>query len=347
MKLRMNKFELLIFCHVYSHFPTLFQESSLFYSSHWIKTVLSISNLIQSFHKTNSSNNNILVPPLPRNFETWKFNLLNRRIIKFEMAEALKRARSGHLGTITRTENSMKEILEKEPSTLTLLEISKIKSSLERCREQVLKNQTNASSTNWLKMTQSRKRSKLKRLELMIMVPGSKQWSKRLKWPKNGSPFHSCLLAPLKNIHGVFQIFGAETSVGETGSTSNLFAVSFNNISNVKPEWEQKICDQEQDPRNMMMMISFTAYCGHFSVHRVTLALFWPLYIFLWCAFLGALVFFAHSIRLSDLLLLLICSFYFCCHNLTFVFLIIFLQIVANSEFLEQNYRSTVMSVRP
>ena len=55
------------------------------------------------------------------------------------MAEALKRTRSGHLGTITRTENSVKEILEKEPSTLTLLEISKIKCSLERCREQVSK----------------------------------------------------------------------------------------------------------------------------------------------------------------------------------------------------------------
>ena len=141
-------------------FPLYF-KSGLFYSSHWIKTVLSLSNLIQSFHKTNSSNN-ILVPRLPRNFETWKFNLLNRRIIKFEMAEALKKARSGHLGTITRTENSRKDILEKEPSTLTLLEISKIKSSLERCREQLLKNQTNASSTNWLKVTQSRKRSKLK-----------------------------------------------------------------------------------------------------------------------------------------------------------------------------------------
>ena len=100
---------------------------------------MSLSNLIQSFHKNNSSNNNILVPRLPRNFETWKFNLLNRRIIKFEMAEALKRTRSGHLGTITRTENSVKEILEKEPSTLTLLKISKIKCSLERCREQVSK----------------------------------------------------------------------------------------------------------------------------------------------------------------------------------------------------------------
>ena len=32
--------------------------------------------------------------------------------------------------------------------------------------------------------------------------------------------------------------------------------------------------------RMMMMMISFTAYCGHFSVHRGTLALFWPLYNF-------------------------------------------------------------------
>ena len=55
------------------------------------------------------------------------------------MAEALKRASSGHLGTITRTENSVKEILEKEPSTLTLLEISKVKCSLERCKEQVSK----------------------------------------------------------------------------------------------------------------------------------------------------------------------------------------------------------------
>ena len=55
------------------------------------------------------------------------------------MAEALKRTRSRHLGTITRTENSVKEILEKEPSTLTLLEISKIKCSLERCKEQVSK----------------------------------------------------------------------------------------------------------------------------------------------------------------------------------------------------------------
>ena len=54
------------------------------------------------------------------------------------MADALKK-RSGHLGTITRTENSVKEILEKEPSTLTLLEISKIKCSLERCKEQVSK----------------------------------------------------------------------------------------------------------------------------------------------------------------------------------------------------------------
>ena len=104
-----------------------------------MKTVLSFSNLIQSFHKNNSSNNNILVPRLPRNLETWKFNLLNRRIIKFEMAEAMKRTRSGHLGTITRTENSVKEILEKEPSTITLLEISKIKCSLETCREQVSK----------------------------------------------------------------------------------------------------------------------------------------------------------------------------------------------------------------
>ena len=33
----------------------------------------------------------------------------------------------------------MKEILEKKPSTLTLLEISKIKCSFERCREQVSK----------------------------------------------------------------------------------------------------------------------------------------------------------------------------------------------------------------
>ena len=33
----------------------------------------------------------------------------------------------------------MKKILEKEPSTLTLLEISKIKCSLERCREQLSK----------------------------------------------------------------------------------------------------------------------------------------------------------------------------------------------------------------
>ena len=55
------------------------------------------------------------------------------------MAEALKRTRSGHLGTITRTENSMKEILKKEPRTLTLLEISKIKCFLERCKEQVSK----------------------------------------------------------------------------------------------------------------------------------------------------------------------------------------------------------------
>ena len=55
------------------------------------------------------------------------------------MAEALKRTRSGHLGTITRTENSVKEILEKEPSTLTLLEISKIKRFLEKCREQMSK----------------------------------------------------------------------------------------------------------------------------------------------------------------------------------------------------------------
>ena len=55
------------------------------------------------------------------------------------MAETLEKTRSGHLGTITRTENSVKEILEKEPSTLTLLENSKIKCSLERCREQVSK----------------------------------------------------------------------------------------------------------------------------------------------------------------------------------------------------------------
>ena len=55
------------------------------------------------------------------------------------MVEALKRTRSGHLGTITRTENSVTEILEKEHSTITLLEISQIKCSLERCREQVSK----------------------------------------------------------------------------------------------------------------------------------------------------------------------------------------------------------------
>ena len=33
----------------------------------------------------------------------------------------------------------MKEIIEKEPSTLTLLEISNMKCSLERCKEQVSK----------------------------------------------------------------------------------------------------------------------------------------------------------------------------------------------------------------
>ena len=38
-------------------FPLYFKSQVCFYSSHWIKTVFSLSNLIQSFHKNNSSNN--------------------------------------------------------------------------------------------------------------------------------------------------------------------------------------------------------------------------------------------------------------------------------------------------
>ena len=55
------------------------------------------------------------------------------------MTETLKRSRAGHLGTITRTENSAKGILDKDPAILTRLEVSNVKCCLKRCEDQASK----------------------------------------------------------------------------------------------------------------------------------------------------------------------------------------------------------------
>ena len=58
------------------------------------------------------------------------------------MTEALRRTRAGHIGTITCVENKTRQILEKDPSLLTTLELATLRCSLTKCKEQQTKLET-------------------------------------------------------------------------------------------------------------------------------------------------------------------------------------------------------------
>ena len=52
------------------------------------------------------------------------------------MTDSLLRSRSGHVSTITRMENATKPILDKNPSTISKLELSKLQYALEKSKSQ-------------------------------------------------------------------------------------------------------------------------------------------------------------------------------------------------------------------
>ena len=58
------------------------------------------------------------------------------------MTEALRRTRAGHIGTITCVENKTRQILEKDPSLLTTLELATLRCSSTKYKEQQTKLET-------------------------------------------------------------------------------------------------------------------------------------------------------------------------------------------------------------
>ena len=55
------------------------------------------------------------------------------------MTESLRRARAGHIGTITCVEKRTRQIFEKDPSSLTTLELATLRCSLTKCQDQQTK----------------------------------------------------------------------------------------------------------------------------------------------------------------------------------------------------------------
>ena len=56
-----------------------------------------------------------------------------------EMTESLRRSRAGHISAITSTENSIKDILLKSPSSITTVEKSRLEFALDKCNSQQVK----------------------------------------------------------------------------------------------------------------------------------------------------------------------------------------------------------------
>ena len=56
-----------------------------------------------------------------------------------EMTESLRRSRAGHISAITCTENSIKDILLKSPSSITTVEKSRLEFALDKCNSQQVK----------------------------------------------------------------------------------------------------------------------------------------------------------------------------------------------------------------
>ena len=65
--------------------------------------------------------------------------LVPRLTRKQKHGKSLRRARAGHIGTITCVEKRTRQIFEKDPSSLTTLELATLRCSLTKCQDQQTK----------------------------------------------------------------------------------------------------------------------------------------------------------------------------------------------------------------